>query len=166
MPPKAKIVQDLPELKDDSNYVDWRKDVSVWKMVNAGADKKQLGGMLYLSLKGKARDYVRAIKEEDICSETGFDTILEKLDEVYMTDKDTLAFVAAEEFMSYQRERDGSIRDFLIHYDYLYSKLAAFDMVLPEGFQALFLLRAANLSPDHQKLANQANLLEVHISRL
>ena len=125
----------------------------VWKMVNHETDKKQLGGMLYLSLKGKAREYVRGINENDICSDTGFDCILAKLDEIYMKETDTRAFLAAEDFISYQRESGGDIRDFMIHYDYLYGKLSEFDMVLPEGFQAMFLLRAANLSDDHTKLA-------------
>ena len=52
MPPKVKLFKDLPELNNDTNYVDWRKDVTVWKNVNKHADKTQLGGMLYLSLKG------------------------------------------------------------------------------------------------------------------
>lgn len=154
MPPKVvKVIQDLPELNNETCFIDWRKDVKVWKMVNNEADKKQLGGMLYLSLKGKAREYVRGIKEEEICSDTGFDTILKKLDEIYLEETDTRAFLAAEEFISYERESNGDIRDFMIHYDYLYGKLAEFDMKLPEGFQALFLLRAANLSADHTKLA-------------
>ena len=75
--------------------------------------------MLYLSLKGKAREYVRGINENDICSDTGFDCILAKLDEIYMKETDTRAFLAAEDFISYQRESGGDIRDFMIHYDYL-----------------------------------------------
>ena len=45
MPPKVKLFKDLPELNNDTNYVDWRKDVTVWKNVNKHADKTQLGGM-------------------------------------------------------------------------------------------------------------------------
>ena len=55
--------------------------------------------------------------------------------------------------MEYKRKSDADVRDFLVHYDYLYGKLSEFEMVLPEGFQAFFLLKAANLSADHQKLA-------------
>ena len=108
--------------------------------------------MLYLSLKGKAREYVQDISDDDICSDEGFD-VLTKLDEIYMKEKDTRAFLAVEEFIEYKRKNDGDIRDFIVHYDYFYGKLSEFGMVLPEGFQAFFLLKAANLSPDHQKLA-------------
>ena len=92
----------------------WYGKWSITKLI-----KKQLGGMLYLSLKGKAREYVRGINENDICSDTGFDCILAKLDEIYMKETDTRAFLAAEDFISYQRESGGDIRDFMIHYDYL-----------------------------------------------
>ena len=136
MPPKVKLFKDLPELNNDTNYMDWRKDVTVWKNVNKHADKTQLGGMLYLSLKGKAREYVRDITDDDICSDTGFDIVLAKLDEIYLKEKDTRAFLAVEEFIEYKRKSDGDIRDFIVHYDYLYGKLKEFEMVLPEGFQA------------------------------
>lgn len=43
--------------------------------------------ILYLSLQGKAREYVRDIKEDDICSDTDFEIILNKLDEIYLKDK-------------------------------------------------------------------------------
>ena len=45
MPPKVnlKVIQDLPELKNDTSYMDWRKDVMVWKMVNHETDKKTIG---------------------------------------------------------------------------------------------------------------------------
>ena len=63
MPPKlAKITKEPPELTNDCNYMDWRKDVKVWKMVNNDADKTKFGGLLYLSLKGKAREaYVKMV---------------------------------------------------------------------------------------------------------
>ena len=104
MPPKVKLFKDPPELTNESNYMDWRKDVKVWRMVNASADKKQLGGMLYLSLKGKAREYVRDISDDDICSDEGFDVVLTKLDEIYMKEKDTRAFLAVEEFIEYKQK--------------------------------------------------------------
>ena len=153
MPPKVKLVKDIPELTNDTIYSDWRKDVRVWRLANKDADKKQIGCLLYLSLKGKAREYVRDINDDDLSSDTGFDIVLKKLDEIYLKEKDTRAYLAFEEFVNYKRKNDDDIRDFIVHYDYLYGKLAEFEMVLPEGFQAFFLLNAANLSEDHQKLA-------------
>ena len=40
MPPKVvKVIQDLPELNNDTCFIDWRKDVKVWRMVNNEVDK-------------------------------------------------------------------------------------------------------------------------------
>ena len=104
MPPKLKLYKDPPELNNDTNYSDWRKDVKVWRMVNKDADKKQLGGMLYLSLKGKAREYVRDISEADLGGDTGFELVLQKLDEIYLKEKDTRAYLAFEEFVNYKKK--------------------------------------------------------------
>ena len=78
----AKITKELPELNNNCNYGDWRKDVSIWKLVNKDADPKQFGGLLYLSLKGKTREYVRDLTEAQIGAENGFDIVLKKLDEI------------------------------------------------------------------------------------
>ena len=40
-----------------------------------------------------------------------------------------------------------------MHYEYLYSKLIRFEIKLPEGVQAYFLLKAANISEENERLA-------------
>ena len=46
-----------------------------------------------------------------------------------------------------------NIIEFLVHYEYLYSKLIRFEIKLPEGVQAYFLLKAANISEENERLA-------------
>ena len=40
-----------------------------------------------------------------------------------------------------------------MHYEFLYSKLKKFNIELPEGVQAFFLLKAANVSEENERLA-------------
>ena len=46
-----------------------------------------------------------------------------------------------------------NITDFVVEFDQLYHKLAQFDMKLPDGVVAFFLLGAANVSEENGKLA-------------
>ena len=46
-----------------------------------------------------------------------------------------------------------NITDFVLEFDQLYHKLAQFDMKLPDGVFAFFLLSAANVSDENDKLA-------------
>ena len=140
-----------PELNNESNYADWKYDVSVWKMLTKLENKKQ-GPALYLNLKGKARECVRGISLDVIGAENGFSKLLDALDKLYLKDENTRAFIAFKEFYNYRRSSE-NITDFLAHFEYLYAKLTQFDMTLPQGVQAFFLLNAINVSADHAKLA-------------
>ena len=140
-----------PELNNDSNYTDWKYDVSVWKMLTK-LEKEKQGPALYLSLKGKARECVRVIHLDVVGSKDGFDKLIACLDKLYLKDENTRAFIAFQEFYNYKRNSE-NITDFLAHFEYLYAKLTQFKMELPQGVQAFFLLNAINVSADHTKLA-------------
>ena len=140
-----------PELNNDSNYTDWKYDVSVWKMLTK-LEKEKQGPALYLSLKGKAGECVRVIPLDAVGSNDGFDKLITCLDKLYLKDENTRAFIAFQEFYTYKRTSE-NITDFLAHFEYLYAKLTQFKMELPQGVQAFFLLNAINVSADHTKLA-------------
>ena len=145
-------VNDIPpELNNDCNYSDWKYDVSVWKLFTK-LEKAKLGPALFLNLKGKARECVRGISLDVVGSEGGFDKLIETLDKLYLQDENTRAFLAFKEFFEYKRKSE-NITDFLAHFEYLYAKVKQFNMSLPEGVQAFFLLHAMNLSQDQEKLA-------------
>ena len=46
-----------------------------------------------------------------------------------------------------------NITDFVVEFDQLYHRLAQFDMKLPDDVLAFFLLSAANVSEENEKLA-------------
>ena len=106
-----------PELNNDCNYSDWKYDASVWQMLTK-LDKTKQGPALYLNLKGKARECVKAIASPEIGSEEGFDKLIKALDKLYLKDEDTRAFMAIEEFYYYRRSTE-NITDFLAHFEYI-----------------------------------------------
>ena len=128
-----------PELYNDVNYEDWKRDVEIWKMFT-DLEKKKQGPALYLSLKGNAKECVRELKPADIGGEDGFQLILNKLDTVYEDNINLRTFNAFKTFYDFRRPADMSIKEFIIHYESLYHKLISYKVNLPEGVQSFFVL--------------------------
>ena len=141
-----------PVLADEDGYTNWKQDLEVWRMYT-DIDKKRQGPAVYLCLSGPARDCVRDIDSAVLGSETGVEKIIEKLDTLFEKDKNTQIFLAFNNFYDYRRASGVNIVEFLVHFEFLFSKLTKFDIVLPEGVKAFFLLKAANLSEEHERLA-------------
>ena len=143
-----------PVLTDDINYADWKCDLQVWEMLTELEDKKK-GPALFLTLpqKGKARECLRELTPARIGSDNGFKLIVEKLDGVYLEDINYRTFCAFKLFYEFRRSADMTIKDFIIAYESLYHKLDEFDVQLPEGVQAFFVLTAANVDEESERLA-------------
>ena len=138
-------LKDPPTLSDDVDYADWKIDLEIWELYTSLA-KNRRGPALYLSLKGKARDCIRGLTKEQIGAENGVETIKKRLDEVMQSDENMRTFTCFKTFYDYRRPAGCSIQEFIIKYERLYCKLGAFNIELPEGVQAFFLLTAANIS--------------------
>ena len=80
------------------------------------------------------------------------DLIIEKLDAVYLKDEATHAYCAFQEFYEYKRSAGKNFSEFIVEHEQRYHKLKQFRMELPEGVRAFFLLKAANMSEDSEKL--------------
>ena len=145
--------------EEDDDYLAWRNDIEVWKLLTETKAEK-LGLSVYLALKGQARDVVRNIQPKDLNTVDGYEKIMEELDKVYMKDNTTQAFCAFKDFYEFKRSAGQNFSDFIVEYDQRYHKIEKFDMKLPEGVQAFFLLKAANLTVEAEKLARATAKLE------
>ena len=61
--------------------------------------------------------------------------------------------MAFQNFYRCKRERGESFEKFIIRFESLYNDLVEHQLQLPEGIKAFFVLNAANLSDDMEKLA-------------
>lgn len=86
------------EPKEDNDYASWKNDVEVWQCFTKEEPKRQ-GPAVYLSLKGKAREAVRAISVNDLKGDDGVQVILQKLDKVFQSDETARAYHAFKEFV-------------------------------------------------------------------
>ena len=139
-------------MRDDLPYSDWKHEVQVWKAF-VNYDKKKIGPALFLSLFGSARAAAHEITLEDLSKDTGFETLLAKLDTLYLKDENNSAFEAYESFEKYQRPGDMDMTAYIIAFERLYQKAKNFKFELPDGVLAYRLLKSANLSSEHEQLA-------------
>ena len=141
-----------PILAGEESYLEWKDDIKVWELFT-DLEKKKRGPAVYLSLHGSARDCVRDLTIEQIGGNEGVKSITDKLDEVFLKDKDTQTFMAFESFYNYRRTSGVNITEFLVDFGYLCNKLSKQEIVLPEGVLAFMLLKASNISIEHERLA-------------
>ena len=80
------------------------------------------------------------------------DKLVEKLDTLFLEDKNQSAFICYENFENYHRECNTSINDYLIQFDRHVAKLREFQITLPEPVLAYHALKSANLSPENERL--------------
>ena len=134
------------------SYERWKEDLAIWHMLSDLSNPKQ-AQFLYLSLKGKAKDAVGDVKADQLeGNEEGIKLITDKLDNVFLKDINTRAFYAFQEFYEYKRASGDTFESFIVKFEQLHTKVSEFKMVLPDGVRAFFILRAANITSDNDKL--------------
>ena len=139
-----------PEGGDD--YVNWKLDVDVWRMITK-EEKKKHGPAVYLSLQGSARDKARSINQTTLNSDDGYEEVIRLLDSVFLKDESTRAYVAFKEFVEYRRKMGESYSTFIVAFEKLHTEIAKHKMKLPNGAKAYFLLQAANMTEENERLA-------------
>ena len=151
----SKFVQSLktpPILVDEAGYVEWKDDLSIWELYTDLAKKKR-GPAVFLTLNDAAKLCVRDLTADQVGANNGVKTIIQKLDKVFLKDKDTQTFITFETFYSYRRSSGENIRDFIVHFEYLQHRMVKQNIVLPQGVLAFLLLKAANISTENEQLA-------------
>ena len=154
-----------PPLSDSSSYQDWRKIVDLWGKFTTCAPNKQ-GMAVIFSLKSSDQQKVLSIPTEQICAEDGLETVLKRLDELYLEDETLEMYSALEDFESYKRPSSLLINDFLIEFELKYDKIKNHGITYPEELLGFRLLKAANLSSADEKLAKATSHLKYPTMKL
>lgn len=138
--------------EEDDDYTACKNDVEVLQAFTKEEPRGQ-GPAVYLSLKGNTRESVRGIAANDLKKEDGVQTIVYTLDTVFLTDETTRVYHAFKEFVEYRRNSGDSFSKFIVEHEKHYREVKRCNLELPTGVQAFFLLQAANLSSELEKLA-------------
>ena len=141
------------------SYMNWKSDIEIWQLFTK-EESKRLGPAVYLSLQGDARDAVRAMDKKDIGKDNGVNLIIAELDKVFMKDETTRAFCAFKEFVEYRRQAGVNFTKFIIEFNQKYNEVKQHKMELVDGVLGYFLLAAANLTSEHERLVRATSKLE------
>ena len=140
-------------------YSSWKIELDLWADAT-GYEKHQIGPVIVLSLEGDARETCLTIPKENFKSEDAMDYILEKLDSLYEKDETQIAFLAIDQFVNYRRPQDMEMNEFLRKFELMKNKCSTYDLKLPDGVLAYFMLKCANLPDD------KSDIVRATISKL
>ena len=116
-----------PQLTDDSCYTSCKNDLDVWCLFTE-LDKKKMGPAVYLSLSGKLRDAVCELNPADLSKDEGLKLITDKLDAIYLKDRNTRAYLAFRIFCNYRRTSGMPMPEFVIEFEHHHHELKKFNM--------------------------------------
>ena len=88
---------------DEDSYEQYKKDLKIWEILSDLSVNKK-GPAVYLSLNKNTREAVRNLTITEISGGDGLDKIIERLDEVYLADKNTRAYDAFQSFYKCKRD--------------------------------------------------------------
>ena len=125
--------------------------MEVWRLL-IKEEKKRQGPAVYLNLQGNARETVRIIDRKDLAIDNGYEKVIEALDGIFLKDEMTRAFCAIKNFVEFQCESRTGFAKFLVEFNDRVQEVKKYKLVLDDGLMAYFLLTAANLSHDHERL--------------
>ena len=135
---------------ENDTYENWKKDIEVWRLL--ADDKVKKGPAVYLSLQGDARSAVRHLKPADLVKDNGVDLIIKELDKVYIKDETARTFHAIRNVIEFRREAGQSFTKFMVEFNSRFREFETFNIVVPDSLKAYFLIKAANLSEEHERL--------------
>ena len=142
-----------PILKSGEDFANWECEIIIWQCVT-DLEKKKQAPAIYLSLEGQARQCCADIKVETLHSDSGIDELIKKLKTLYDKDAEQAAFIAYEEFETFQRPPSMSILDYINEFE-RNNKIKSKKIELPDAVLAYTcrLLKSANVSEEKQTLA-------------
>ena len=141
-----------PTLEDSTVYENWKKEIKIWQVFRDLPKMKQ-GPAIYLTLSGKAREAVFELDIEKLNDDSGVDTVLKRLDKMFLQDSNQSAYMAYDKFEKFQMLPDMDIKEYINQFESLYNKIRVHNMELPDGVLAYRVLKCANISQEHEQLA-------------
>ena len=114
-----------PKFIEGMSYTTWINKIDMWKLVTSIERKEQGIVVLLDALEGnkKAEKAVSDLTANDLHNDTGLETLINKLDIVFKSEKVNEAYDTHSIFNSFQKLDSVSMSDYIIEYKHLHSKM-------------------------------------------
>lgn len=139
-----------PTLHSDEEYETWKRDVTLWCELTVPVEKQAIS--VNLCLKGRARIAASEIPIADLKKTAGFDTLIERLDDLFLADKGSRQFAVFSEFYKTKKSDGQTLDAYISSFEHVCYKMEAQDMKLPDAVTAFMLLESCNFSDTEKKL--------------
>ena len=105
-------------LDDNTNYIDWCKELDVWVELTELPEKKKVL-VIFLSLRSKAEKAALQLEIKDLKVRGGVVKLKEKLDKAFSKDKKKATYDAYEKFERFKCSNEMSLADYTIEFEEL-----------------------------------------------
>ena len=140
-----------PKLEDESEYEMWRKNIEVWvELTELPKEKQALA--VHMSLKGRAQAASSQISITDMKKATGVKEILDKLDQLYLSETGRRQFFCFRSLYRMKRESTESIDMFISKFEHQQFKLNSLGVQLPDTVLAFLLIESCGLEGREEQL--------------
>ena len=130
---------------DIDDYVSWKKEAQLWDQVT-DVPKKKRGPTIFYKLKGRAKTVIDDLEIADLGSATGFDKIIEKLDDAFLPDEFEREFWPLHDLFTFKKTSDMSMENYLLDYDQKFRKFSRTSGHISNTVAAYKLLSGAGLT--------------------
>ena len=121
-------------------------------------EKEKKAPVIFLTLTGQTREAILELDLDTLPVDSGVENLIKPLDNLYLKDRDLLAYEAYEAFEKFKRPPSMTINNYIREFKCL--KIKNYDMGLSDGMLAYKFLNNANISEHHKQLV-QATLNEL-----
>ena len=140
-----------PIYQEGNSYEEYKKDLHIWQLLKV-ATAEQEGPIIYRTLSGRAKVACSDLTVDQIGSKDGLSLIIKRLDSVYLSDENQRIFLALDEFEKFKRSPSMTMSTFILAFENLHNKVKIHKCTYPNGALAYRLLKAANVSSEHEQL--------------
>ena len=126
-------------------------------------EKEKQAPVIFLTLRGQTCEAILELDPDTLPVDSGVENLIKPLDNLYLKDRDLLAYEAYEAFEKFKRPPSMTINNYIREFKCL--KIKNCDMGLPDGMLAYKFLDNANIS-EHRKQLVWATLSELKYSTM
>ena len=117
-----------PSLTEGKSYEFWKKEIKIWQLLKVATAKEE-GPLIFTnSLTERDKKVISELTVDEIGSDQGLKKILDKLDKLYLADKNQRTFAALDQFEKYKRPSNTTMSDFILEFTKLHNKVTEFEL--------------------------------------
>ena len=151
----ANVMKVPPKFEKESEYENWKRDISIWRELT-DLEKGKQALAIHLSLSGRARIASSEIELAELKKDNGVETLLMKLDDLFLQDEGRRKFAVFHEMYNLRRSADTSVHEFICTFEHVSYNFASLKMNLPDAVMAFMLLASCNFAENEVQLVMSA----------